>query len=181
MGPSKPCRTMFAAKPAADRRFSRVNCWGKLETRVSAVLVARALRPPLCPRSVSWGGPSAVAEVAELWFSNHDSATVTVNGALLRQLERCPDRYRRPAAPKAAGRQPRGSTNDAARMAGPGRICSAPLDFLFSFCSPMNYRAPFMHSQKGGSSAKFSRLNLGFPKEAPRFHNPGPVSVPFAF
>jgi|HubBroStandDraft_6_1064221.scaffolds.fasta_scaffold630304_2 hypothetical protein len=106
--PSKPCRTMFAAKPAADRRFSRVNCWGKLETRVSAVLVARALRPPLCPRSVSWGGPSAVAEVAELWFSNHDSATVTVNGALLRQLERCPDRYRRPAAPKAAGRQPRG-------------------------------------------------------------------------
>jgi hypothetical protein len=59
------------------------------------------------------------------------------------------DRYSRPAAPNAAGRQLRGSTNDAARMAGPGRICFAALDFLFSFCSPMNYRAPLMHSQKG--------------------------------
>jgi hypothetical protein len=65
------------------------------------------------------------------------------------------DRYSRPAAPKAAGRQPKGSTNDAARMAGPGRICFAHLDFLFSFCSPMNDRAPFTQSRKGGSSAKF--------------------------
>lgn len=56
---------------------------GKLETRVSVVLVTRALRPPPCPRSMSWGGPSAAAEVAELWFSNHGSATVTVNVALI--------------------------------------------------------------------------------------------------
>ena len=136
--PSKPCRTMFAAKPAADRRFSRVNCWGKLETRVSVVLVARALRPPLCPRSMSWGGPSAVAEVAELWFSNHGSATVTVHVALLRQLERCRTATVVPLRLKRRAGSLEGSTNDAARMAGPGRICFAALDFLFSFCSPMN-------------------------------------------
>ena len=36
VGPSKACRTMIAAKLAADRQFSRVNCRGKSETRVSA-------------------------------------------------------------------------------------------------------------------------------------------------
>jgi hypothetical protein len=155
VGPSKACPTMFAAKPAADRRFSRVNCWGELETRVSVVLVAWALRPPPCPRSMSWGGPLAVAEVAELWFSNHGSSTVTVNVALLRQLERCRTATVVPLRLKRRAGSLEGSTNDAARMAGPGRICFAPLDFLFSFCSPMNYRAPFMQSRKGGSSAKF--------------------------
>jgi hypothetical protein len=72
------------------------------------------------------------------------------------------DRYSRPAAPKAAGRQPRGSTNDAARMAGPGRICFALLDFLFSFCSPVNDCAPCMQSRKGGWSRNFSELSLVF-------------------
>ena len=149
VGPSKACRTMFVAKPAADRRFSRVNCWGKLETRASVVLVARALRPPPCPRSMSWGGPSAVAEVAELWFSNHGSATVTVNVALLTQWERCRTATVVLLRLKRRAGSLEGSTNDAARMAGPGRICFAPFDFLFSFCSPMSYGAPSMQSRKG--------------------------------
>jgi hypothetical protein len=91
------------------------------------------------------------------------------------------DRYSRPAAPKRRAGSLEGSTNDAARMAGPGRICFAALDFLFSFCSPMNYRAPFLQSRKGGFVREFFWIDLAFPTDAPRFHNPCPVSVSVAF
>ena len=133
---------------------------GELLGEIGNAREARCWFPGHCgllhvPALLSWGGPLAVAEVAELWFSNHNSATVTVSVALLRQLERCRTATVVPLRLKRRAGSLEGSTNDAARMAGPGRICFAPLDFLFSFCSPVNDRAPFMQSRRGGSSAKF--------------------------
>lgn len=107
-------------------QFSRVNCWGKLETRASANRL-----PGHCGLLYSLllerAGPLANAGVAEKRFCESYSQSyalrpVLVNAALFLFGERC----RTSTVGSlllAAGRQGERSTSDAAGVAGPGRIC----------------------------------------------------------
>jgi hypothetical protein len=102
-----------------SRQFSRVNCRGKLETRASANRLpghCGLLYSPLLEQA----GPLAAAGWQGSDSPNHGSAASTGKSGTLR--ERC--RTGTVDSPLlAAGRQDERSTNDAARMAGPGRIC----------------------------------------------------------